>query len=94
MGRTIKSKNKGVASLSESTSSRSVRQKRVGTSRGQDGPSGGAQLVQHEHIDVPRRAEWTGGSLLKIHSHWQLNAFNEKWRRILLERLVFSGRRR
>ncbi|MFS7969708.1 hypothetical protein Hanom_Chr09g00812361 [Helianthus anomalus] len=78
MGRTIKSKNKGVASLSESASSRSVRQKRVGTIRGQDGPSGGAQLVQHEHIDVPCRAEWTGGSLLKIHSHWQLNAFNEK----------------
>ncbi|KAF5757653.1 hypothetical protein HanXRQr2_Chr17g0829241 [Helianthus annuus] len=78
MGRTIKSKNKGVVSLSEPASSRSIRQKRVGTSRGQDGPSGGAQLVEHEHSDIPRRAEWTGGSLLKIHSHWQLNAFNEK----------------
>ncbi|MFS7979449.1 hypothetical protein Hanom_Chr10g00927431 [Helianthus anomalus] len=78
MGRTIKSKNKGVASLSESASSRFVRQRRVRTSRGQDGPSGGAQLVQHEHIGVPHRAEWTGGSLLKIHSHWQLNVFNEK----------------
>ncbi|KAJ0925019.1 hypothetical protein HanRHA438_Chr04g0154891 [Helianthus annuus] len=31
MGRTIKSKNKGVVSLSEPASSRSVRQKRVGT---------------------------------------------------------------
>ncbi|KAJ0914518.1 hypothetical protein HanPSC8_Chr06g0239511 [Helianthus annuus] len=37
MGRTIKSKNKGVASLSESASARSVRQKRVGTSSVQDG---------------------------------------------------------
>ncbi|KAJ0923582.1 hypothetical protein HanPSC8_Chr05g0217661 [Helianthus annuus] len=76
-GQAMKSKGKGVASSAKAAPSRSVRQKRVGTSRVQDGPSGGAQPLQHEHIDVTRRAEWTGGSLLKIHSHWQLNSFNE-----------------